>query len=52
MTIEADIKLPYDFDLHFDIKTLQQLKREYVWAKEKVALIETLCEEYDIPLKD
>jgi len=44
-------KLPHDFDLHFDIKTLDQLKREYVEALSKVDTIEELCEIHGISLR-
>jgi len=43
--------LPYDFDLHHDIKTLEELQREYTWAVEKIASIESLCEHHNIILE-
>jgi hypothetical protein len=47
----ATKELPYDFDLHFDIKTFDRLQQEYTDAVQKVELLEVLCDIHDIPLK-
>ncbi len=52
MTIKADIKLPYEFDLFYDIKTLAQLEKEYLEAVTKVDVLQELCKDYNITLKE
>lgn len=44
--------LPYDFDLHYDIKTKEQLASELKWAKRKVETLESLIEHHGIDLSD
>jgi len=43
-------RLPYQFDLLFDVKTAKQLRAEYRSLKERVELIEKLCQEHGISL--
>jgi hypothetical protein len=43
-------QLPYPFDLFFDIKNVQQLRRFYLQICEDKSLIEDLCEKYNVTL--
>lgn len=43
-------KLPYEFDLLYDIKYQYELVREYVDAKRRYLGIKSLCRHYGIPL--
>jgi len=49
MTTQTE--LPYSFDLLHDIKTLEQLQREYNDAVEKIRSLEDLCKDYKIQLQ-
>lgn len=53
------VRLPHSFDLHCDLKYYDQLERGYAelkkeceWAVHQKETLETLCKEYNIPLKD
>lgn len=43
-------RLPYPFDLLFDVKTEKQLRAEYRSLKERVELMEKTCREHGISL--
>jgi len=43
-------KLPYVFDLLFDIKTTTQLRNEYLQAKQLIRDIEEVCKDTNIEL--
>ena len=43
-------ELPHDFDLHFDLKTKEQLFETYKQLKQRVTDIEHLCKTYNIKL--
>lgn len=47
-----DKTLPYDFDLHYDIKTLDQLKLELTSARAKIETLESLIKHHKINLDE
>ena len=52
MNNENNNELPYDFDLHFDIKDRLQLVTEYLNLKSKLATMDLLIKHYKIDIDD
>jgi len=46
-----DYELPYDFDLHFDIKTKVQLIEEYVRLKDRLNSMKDVCKSHNIDIE-
>jgi hypothetical protein len=45
-----EYELPYDFDLHFDIKTKLQLVKEYVRVKSRFENMVDVCKSHNIDI--
>jgi len=43
-------KLPYEFDLFYDIKTIDELKSEFAYVTKKQEHLLLLIKEYNIPI--
>lgn len=46
--MDEDKRLPYDFDLHYNIKTEEELAREMLWARSRYYGLLELCRHHKL----